>query len=123
MTWLWIVGVAVLLLAAGALAPMLGVRRRRELRSNDEAIAARSRYYQLAHCLETDDTDFASDTEALTLLRTARERWNTAGSTLASARSEADFELAERIAREGLAAVAQAYARVGRDGPAAGSTG
>lgn len=120
MTWICIGGVAVLLLAAGALAPMLGARRRRALRSNDEAIAARSRYYQLGHYLETDDTDFASDAEALTLLRTARERWNTAGSTLASARSEADFELAERIAREGLAAVARACARVGRDGPAAG---
>ena len=123
MTWIWIVGVAVLLLAAGALAPMLGTWRRRGLRSNDEAIAARSRYYQLAHYLESDDADFARDTEALTLLRTARERWNTAGSTLASARSEADFKLAERIAREGLAAVAQACARVGRDGPATESTG
>jgi hypothetical protein len=90
------------------------------LRTNDEAIAARSRHHQLAHHLETDDADLAGDAEAVRLMQTARERWNTAGSTLASARSEADFELAERIAREGLAAVAQAYARVGRDGPVVG---
>jgi hypothetical protein len=117
-TWGWAaVGIAVVLLAVGALVPVLGGRRRRRLRANDEAIAARSRYHQLAHHLETGDADVAADAEAVRLMRTARERWNTAGSTLASARSEADFELAERIAREGLAAVAQAYARVGRDGP------
>lgn len=121
MTWVWIAaGVAVVLIAAGALVPVLGGRRDRQLRSNDEAIAARSKYHQLAHYLEVDttsDADFVGDAEALALLATARERWNTAGSTLAAARTEADFELAETVAREGLAAVAQAYAKIGRDGP------
>ena len=121
MTWVWIAaGVAVVVIAVGALVPVLGGRRDRALRSNDEAIAARSRYNQLAHYLEVDttsDADFARDEDALALLRTARERWNTAGSTLASAKTEADFELAESVAKEGLAALAQAYAKVGRDGP------
>lgn len=120
MIWVWVGIVVVVLLVAGALVPVLGGRRRRALRSNDEAIAARSKHSKLGHYLETDavsDADLAADAEALVLLRTARERWNTAGSTLASAKSEEDFELAERVAREGLAAVAQAYAKLGRDGP------
>jgi hypothetical protein len=120
-TWVWIAaGAAVVVIAVGALVPVLGGRRAKSLRSNDEAIAARSKYNQLAHYLEVDttsDADFARDAEALALLRTARERWNTAGSTLASASTEADFELAESVAKEGLAAVAQAYARIGREGP------
>ncbi|TDV41461.1 hypothetical protein [Actinophytocola oryzae] len=50
-------------------------------------------------------------------LRTARERYNTAGATLASATTEDDFTLAMRVAEEGLRAVADAYALIGRPGP------
>ncbi|OZM71754.1 hypothetical protein CFN78_18150 [Amycolatopsis antarctica] len=118
MTWIWI-GIAVALVAAGALVPVLTGRRKRALRSNDEAVAARSRYHQLGHYVE--DTVVAAeqldDPRAAALLRTARERWLSAGAALAGARTEAEFEHAEDVAVEGLAAVAEAYGRLGRTGP------
>jgi hypothetical protein len=114
MIWVW-VGIAVVLVAAGALVPVLSGRNNR-LKSNDEAVAARSRYHQLGHYVE-DGVEQLSDEQAMTLLRTARERYNTAGATLARATTEEDFLLAMRIAEEGLTAVADAYARIGRTGP------
>jgi hypothetical protein len=113
MTWVWIV-VAVVLVAAGALVPVLAGRDKR-LSSNDEAVAARSRYNQLG--LYAEDPEQLADEQANALLRTARERYHTAGATLAVAKTEQDFLLAMRIAEEGLQAVADAYARIGRTGP------
>lgn len=113
MTWVWIV-VAVVLVAAGALVPVLAGRDRR-LSSNDEAVAARSRYNQLG--LYVEDAEQVDDEEAAARMRAARERYNTAGATLATAKSEEDFLLAMRTAEEGLQAVADAYARIGRTGP------
>jgi hypothetical protein len=110
----WI-GIAVVLVAAGALVPVLSGRDHR-LRSNDEAVAARSRYHQLGHYVE-DGVEQFDDEKAMGLLRTAHERYNTTGATLARATTEEDFLLALRIAEEGLAAVADAYARIGRTGP------
>jgi len=113
MIWLWI-GIAVVLVAAGALVPVLAGRNTR-LSSNDEAVAARSRYNQLG--LYVEDTEQLDDEQAMARLRAARERYNTAGATLAEASTEEDFLLAMRIAEEGLQAVADAYARIGRTGP------
>jgi hypothetical protein len=120
--WVWI-GIAVVLVAAGALVPVLS-RRDHRLRSNDEAVAARSRYNQLGHYVEDGagpagghGVGGGDDDKAAALLRTARERYNTCGATLARATTEEDFLLALRIAEEGLAAVADAYARTGRTGP------
>jgi hypothetical protein len=114
MIWLW-VGIAVVLVAVGALVPVLASRDNR-LASNDEAVAARSRYHQLGHYVE-DGVEQLDDEKAMALLRTAHERYNTAGATLARAKTEEDFLLALRIAEEGLAAVADAYTRIGRTGP------
>jgi hypothetical protein len=116
MIWLWI-GIAVVLVAAGALVPVLAGRNNR-LSSNDEAVAARSRYNQLG--LYVEDTEQLDDEQAMARLRAARERYNTAGATLAEASTEEDFLLAMRIAEEGLQAVADAYARIGRTGPRMG---
>ncbi len=118
MIWLWI-GIAVVVVAAGALIPVLSGRDHR-LRSNDEAVAARSRYHQLGHYVEDGVEqlgDDEADEQAMALLRTAYERYNTTGATLARAKTEEDFLLAMRIAEEGLVAVADAYARIGRTGP------
>jgi hypothetical protein len=95
--------------------PVLSGRDHR-LRSNDEAVAARSRYHRLGHYVE-DGVESLEDEKAMVLLRTAHERYNTAGATLARAKTEEDFLLALRIAEEGLAAVADSYARIGRTGP------
>lgn len=114
MIWVW-VGIAVVLVAAGALVPVLSGRNNR-LRSNDEAVAARSRYHQLGHYVE-DGVERLDDEQAMALLRTARERYDTTGAALARATTEEDFLLALRIAEEGLAAVADAYARIGRTRP------
>jgi type II secretory pathway pseudopilin PulG len=111
--WLWI-AVAVVLVAAGALVPVLSGRNDK-LKSNDEAVAARSRYNQLG--LYVEDPEQLDDEQATAKLRTARERYDTAGATLAGATTEDDFLLAKRVAEEGLQAVADAYARVGRTGP------
>jgi hypothetical protein len=117
MMWIWI-GIAVVLVAAGALVPVLSGRNDR-LTSNDEAVAARSRYHQLGHYVE-DGVEQLADEQATALLRTARERYNTTGAALARATTEEDFLLALRIAEEGLTAVADAYARIGRTGPRIG---
>jgi hypothetical protein len=111
--WIW-VGVAVGLVGAGALVPVLTGRDKR-LSSNDEAVAARSRYHQLGHYVE--DVEQLDDEQAAALMRTARERYHTAGATLARATGEQDFLLALRVAEEGLSAVAEAYRRIGRTGP------
>jgi hypothetical protein len=118
MTWVWIV-VAVVLVAAGALTPVLTGRGRRALRGNDEAVAARSRYHQLGHYVEdaVASPEQVGDDRAAALLRTARERWLTTGAMLAAATTEADFTHAEEVAVEGLRAVADACARLGRPGP------
>jgi hypothetical protein len=114
MTWLW-VGIAVVVVAAAAIIPVLGGGRRERLRGNDEAVAARSLHTMLGHFVENPvSTD---DEEAAEQLRSAKERWNTAGSVLASAATEDDFRLAEQIAQEGLDAVAAAHARLGIPGP------
>lgn len=111
--WVWI-GIAAVVLAAGALVPVLAGRGHR-LRSNDEAVAARSRHSMLGHYVEAPVV--TDDERAAALLRKARERWNTAGSVLAGARTEEDFELAERVANEGLEHVAEAYRLLGMPGP------
>lgn len=116
MIWVW-VGVAVVLVAAGALVPVLTGRDNR-LSSNDEAVAARSRYNQLG--LYAEDVEQLDDEQADALMRKARERYNTAGATLAGARTEEDFLLAMRVAEEGLRAVADAYTRIGRTAPRLG---
>ncbi|OLF10684.1 hypothetical protein BLA60_16100 [Actinophytocola xinjiangensis] len=115
MSWVWI-AVAVVVVAAGALTPLLTGRRQRALASNDEAVAARSRYHQLGHYVE-DGPEHVTDERAAALLRTARERWLTAGSLLARATTEADFTQAEAVAVEGLGAVADAHVQLGRPGP------
>jgi hypothetical protein len=118
MTWVWIV-VALVLVAAGALTPVLTGRRQRALRSNDEAVAARSRYHQLGHYVEDAvvTPEQVDDERVAALLRTARERWLTTGAMLARATTEADFTHAEQVANQGLNAVVDAYARLGRSGP------
>lgn len=114
MIWVWI-GIAVVLVAAGALVPVLSGRRTARLSSNDEAVAARSRYNQLGFYVE--NLEQLDDDKAMALMRTALERYNTAGATLARARTEDDFLLAMGVAEEGLQAVADAYALIGRAGP------
>jgi hypothetical protein len=113
--WVW-VAIAVVLVAAGALVPVLAGRRRgNRLSSNDEAVAARSRYNQLG--LYVENLEQLDDDKAMALLRSAQERYNTAGAALARATTEDDFLLAMRVAEEGLRAVADAYALIGRSGP------
>ncbi|RZS36871.1 hypothetical protein EV193_106105 [Herbihabitans rhizosphaerae] len=111
----WLIALAAVIVAAGALVPLLGRRKRLALRSNDEAIAARSSHAKLGHYVETPAA--TDDVRAAELLRDARERWVTAGSVLTKAKTEEDFELAERICVEGLAAVAKAHERIGIPGP------
>jgi hypothetical protein len=89
--WVW-VAIAV---AAGALGPVLAGRRHgNRLSSNDEAVTARSRYNQLG--LYVDNFEQLDDDKALALMRSARERYDTAGATLARATTEDDFLLAMR---------------------------
>lgn len=88
--WLWI-GIAVVVVAAGAMLPVLAGRRNR---GSGAEIAARERYELLGSYVADDSS-----------LHEARERWDTAGALLASARTAADFALAERICDEGLARV------------------
>ena len=115
MIWVW-VGVAIVLVAAGALVPVLAGRRRaNRLSSNDEAVAARSRYNQLG--LYVENLEQLDDDKAMALMRSAEERYNTAGAALAGATTEDDFLLAMRVAEEGIQAVADAYALIGRTGP------
>ena len=112
MTWLWIV-IAVAVVAAGALVPLLG---RRDAESEDvAAIVARDRYALLGHYV--DNPVATDDPEAEALLHQGRERWNSAGGVLASASSAAQFRLAEQIAREGLTQVAAAHRKLGIPGP------
>ncbi|WP_216214093.1 hypothetical protein [Amycolatopsis aidingensis] len=111
MTWLWI-GLAAAVLACGALLPVL-VRRRHT--AGDEEISARARYLRLGHYVDIPEP--STDPEAATLLRKARERWHSAGAILATASSEKDFEMAERLAGQGLKLVRQAYRRLGLPGP------
>jgi hypothetical protein len=111
--WVW-VAVAVVVVAAGALIPVV-VGRNRPADGGDAAIAARERYELLGHYVENPVA--TTDTEAEELLRQGRERWNSAGAVLSTARAAADFQLAGRVAGEGLAAVTEAYARMGIAGP------
>jgi hypothetical protein len=127
--WVWIgvsVWIVVVVIAAAVLyrkdpAAPGGPRTRlpQEMHSNDEAIAARSRYHQLAHYVEDSvaSPEQVDDETAAALLRRARERWLSSGAILAEAATEADFVHAERVAVEGLRAVADAYERLGRPGP------
>ena len=122
MTWVWIwVAVAIVILVAVAV--MLFVKDplqpRRAARTEDEAIAARSRYHQLGHYVDDSvvNHEHVDDEDAAALLRTARERWLSSGALLARAVTEADFGHAERVAVEGLRAVADAHQRLGRSGP------
>lgn len=109
--WLWLAlgGAA---LVAGAVVPVLLHRRPHP---GGAAIAARSRYHLLGHHVEVPEP--VTHPEAEALLRSARERWHSAGALLASARSRQDFELAEQVAREGLSAVARANALLGLPEP------
>jgi hypothetical protein len=79
------------------------------------AITARAAYNELGHHVEVPAP--TGDPETEELLAAARERWNSAGAVLATARSGEELRLAESIAREGLAAVAHANVRLGRQAP------
>jgi hypothetical protein len=111
--WTWIGG-AVVLLVAGALVPVFFAGNR-SAAAGEAEIAARARYELLGHYVEIPAA--TSDPEAETLLRTGRERWDSAGAILATARSAADFELAGQVAGQGLTLVAAAHARIGLPGP------
>ncbi len=100
MAWVWIVG-AVLVLAAGAMVPAFYGRRR--LRADG---SARSRHDQLGGYVRTLIP--TGDPVMDCLLDRARERWVIAGTMLATARTDDDYDLAERICDEGLALVEQA---------------
>ena len=104
--WLWI-GVAAAVVAAGALLQVLAGRRNR---GSGAEIAARERYELLG--------SYVADNPSL---HQARERWDTAGAVLASARGDEDFALAERICAEGLARV-RGVRRSGRRPPASPGT-
>lgn len=107
-----VVFVAVVILVVGGMLPLLGRARRKRLSSNDEAIAARAAYSRLAFYVE--DPPATGDADAAELLAKARERWNTTGGMLASARSEKDFMLAEDVAKQGLVLVREAYVKMGK---------
>lgn len=111
MTWLWLL-FAGAVLVSGAVLPVL---LRRDRPSGKVAIAARSAYLLLGH--HVDNPISTTDEGAEAALRTARERWNSAGAVLATAKSRKDFELAKRIADEGLNTLTQAYARLGLPAP------
>jgi hypothetical protein len=113
MMWVWI-AIAVVVVAGGALGPVLAGRTRRTTGSG-AAVAARERYELLGHYVEVPES--TTDPEAQAQLRQARERWNSAGAILATATADPDFALAERVAREGLAHVGTAHARLGLPGP------
>jgi hypothetical protein len=85
-----VLGGAAILLAAGALLPVLMGARRRGARG--AAARARSAHARLGHGLATT---VGADPRAA-------ERFTTAGAVLSRARTARDFALAERVAREGL---------------------
>lgn len=87
--------VAVAVLAAGALVPLL--RRGPGLRA--ARAGARSAHARLGHLVATVDADPST-------IRRARERWTTAGALLARAATAEDLALAERTATEGIALLA-----------------
>ena len=107
-----VVVIAVVILVAGALLPLVGRSRRNRLAGNDEAIAARAAYNKLGFYVE--DRPAAANGAAAELLAQARERWNTTGAMLARARSEKDFTLAQQTAEQGLELVKDAYAKMGK---------
>ncbi|OLF12565.1 hypothetical protein [Actinophytocola xanthii] len=125
MVWVWVwiavvVAVAVVLFRKDPLTPgKLHTGPQELTHSDDEAIAARSRYYQLGHYVEDSvvTPEQVEDEDAAALLRTARERWLSTGAILAKAVTEGEFAQAERVAVQGLRAVANAYERLGRTGP------
>ncbi|MEU3275241.1 hypothetical protein ABZ639_30690 [Saccharomonospora sp. NPDC006951] len=114
MTWLWL-GVAGVVLVAGAAVPVLAVRKRRRPGESGEEISARSRYLLLGHYVENPVS--TEEAEPRRLLSAATERWNSAGAVLAEARHTDEYTLAKRIADEGLASVAKAHALLGIPGP------
>ncbi|HVV13152.1 hypothetical protein [Amycolatopsis sp.] len=97
MIWV-LVAVAAVVLALGAGIPVFAGRGRA---GDDEEIVARARYHQLGHYVENPVA--TNDPEAAALLRQGRERWDSAGATLATARAAAEFELVARICGQGLA--------------------
>ncbi|HEX5405790.1 MAG TPA: hypothetical protein VFX16_26240 [Pseudonocardiaceae bacterium] len=117
MIWVLVL-VALVVICIGALGPVLAWRNKRtdDGKGGGPAIAAQDKYQLLGHYVEdpvaTDDEDVAA------LLRNGRERWNSAGAILAYARSGDDYQMAERVAAEGLADVAAAHAKLGIPGPA-----
>jgi type II secretory pathway pseudopilin PulG len=112
---IWIaLAAAIIVLVLGALVPLLLGRSRRAAANNAE-IAARAQYQQLGHYVENPVA--TTDSTAETLLRRGRERWQSAGAALATARSAEDFELVAKIAAEGLDQVAEANARIGLPKP------
>jgi hypothetical protein len=113
MIWVLIV-VAVVVIGIGALGPALAGRNKRA-EGDGAAIAARDKYELLGHYVE--DPAATDNADAADLLRKARERWNSAGAILAYARSRDDYQLAERVAAEGLGDVAAAHAELGIPGP------
>lgn len=108
MSWLVVVA-AVVVLALGALVPVLVGRNRG---AGGAEVRARARYAQLG--TQVEDPLTTDDPEATELLRRGRERWDAAGAALAGAETAEDFALAERIAAEGLDHVAAAHRRIGR---------
>jgi hypothetical protein len=112
---IWI-AVAVVVVGIGALGPALAGRHKRA-DGGGAAISARNRYELLGHYVE--DPTATDDEGAADLLRKGKERWNSAGAILAYARSADDYQLAERVAAEGLADVTAAHAKLGIPGPPA----
>ncbi|HEY3748893.1 MAG TPA: hypothetical protein VGL80_06820 [Pseudonocardiaceae bacterium] len=113
MIWVWIV-VAVVVIGIGALGPALAGRNKRA-DGGGAATAARDKYELLGHYVE--DPVATDNEDAAGLLRQGRERWNSAGAILSYARSGDDYQLAERVAAEGLADVAAAHSKLGIPGP------
>jgi hypothetical protein len=111
--WLWVV-VAVVVLAAATLGPVLAGRFRRA-DGGGAAIAARERGELLGH--HVTDLPVTDDAQAAAELRAARERWESAGSVLATARTDDDYALAQRTAVEGLDHLRAAHARLGLPAP------
>lgn len=94
MTW-WLLGA--LLLVAGAAVPAGWSWHRSRM---DAAQAqARSCYEELGYLVETVTATEPGGAQALAR---ATERWHSAGAVLAAARSDADYRIAERTARQGL---------------------
>jgi hypothetical protein len=111
-TAVWI-AIALVLVVAAAVVPV--VAGRRNARGGAAATTARARYALLGRYAENPVS--TTDPRAEDLLRQARERWNTCGGLLSTARSAEDYALARGVAEDGLALVTKAYRAIGLPAP------